>query len=406
MELGALILPSTALRRSVLVALCPLFKPLSVLQPPSLEPGATAAPPGLEGLVNKVRPRGGADGSDIPKARQAAQLLRQWRDWLSQHQGSGAAEAVKAGVQPAPPPETFRSLMRDIKSYQEPEGERGQSLPGVEADLLLNLAHIQDQQAAELEQALSRARQGESRLRSSMGHDQEDHQPADYEAPLLDHLPPVDYTLPQEHMLEQRLAAWATLAEQADEAGAWLATSSGGAARLLLERAHELVQPPLREYRTPAGAVSPLGLAPLSPRPDNPLAQEAARLVLPDLSELDDQTFAGLCAKLEQDPDMDLLRQRVNHLAQRVAGEKWWPGLAPELSQEAQELAGDYGDLIQKAGVRAGGRPRGLSLLAFPGISRAGLLALMRAEKPSDAPSIKDWPENWPDGSTVLWALW
>ncbi|MCB2228504.1 MAG: hypothetical protein KQH53_17620 [Desulfarculaceae bacterium] len=406
MELSALILPSTALRRSVLVSLCPLFKPLCVLQPPSLEAGAEAAPPGLEGLVAKLRPGGGADGSDNPQARQAAEQLRQWSEWLSRNQGSSAVDAVKAGVQPPSPPETFRSLMRDIKSYQGAEGQGEQGLPGVEADLLLNLAHIQDQQAAELEQALSQARQGESRLRSSMGQDQEDHQPVDYEAPLLDHLAPVDYTLPQEHLLEQRMAAWATLAAGLDAGEDWLATSSGAAARLLLDRAHELVQPPVKEYRTPAGAVSPLGLAPMAARPDNPLAQEAARLVLPDLSELDDQAFLSLCAKLDQDRDMDLLRQRVNHLAQRVEGEKWWSGLAPELAQEAQELAQTYGDLIEKAGVTAGGRPRGLSLLAFPGLTRADLLALMKNQKPVDAPSLKDWPDSWPQVATPVWALW
>ncbi|MCF8032684.1 MAG: hypothetical protein K9K66_06875 [Desulfarculaceae bacterium] len=406
MELSALILPSTALRRSVLAALCPLFKPMCVLQPPSLEPTAEAAPPGLEGLVAKLRPGGGVEGSDNPQARQAAEQLRQWDKWLQEHQGSSAVDAIKAGVQPAPPPETFRSLMRDIKKYQGSDGAQGPGLPGVEADLLLNLAHIQDQQAAELEQALSQARQGESRLRSSMGQDQQDHQPVDYDAPLLDRLAPVDYTLPQEHLLEQRLSAWATLAAGLDATDDWLATSSGAAARLLLERAHDLVQPPAKEYRTPAGAVSPLGLAPLSARPDNPLAQEAARLVLPDLSELDDQAFLQLCAKLDQDPDMDLLRGRVNHLAQRVAGEKWWPGLAPELGQEAQELAQNYGDLIEKAGVQAGGRPRGLSLLAFPGLSRGDLLALMKDEKPSEVPSIENWPESWPQGATPMWALW
>ena len=406
MELSALIFPATALRRSLMTALCPLFKPLEVLLPPSLEPGATAAPPGMEDLVNALRPQGGADGSGLAPARQAADLLRQWRQWQSEHQGSSQAEVIKAGVQPAPPPETFRSLMGNIKNYKGPDGKDQAGLPGVEADLFLHLAHVQDQQAAELEQALSQARQGESRLRSSMGHDQQDHQPVDYEAPLLDHLPPVDYTLPQEHLLEQRMAAWATLAEGLKAEGAWLGTGSGAAARLLLERAHEAVQPPAKEYRTPAGAVSPLGLAPLSPRPDNPLAQEAARLVLPDLSELDDQAFLDLCARLDQDPDMDLLRQRVNHLAQRVAGEKWWPGLAPELGQEAQELAETYGDLVQKVGVQAGGRPRGLSLLAFPGLTRQDLMVLMRGEKPAEAPGMADWPENWPAGSGVLWALW
>ncbi|MBU1154633.1 MAG: hypothetical protein KJ921_02225, partial [Proteobacteria bacterium] len=345
-------------------------------------------------------------GSDNPQARQAAKLLDQWRQWLASHQGSSSAEALKAGMELPAPPETFRTVMSEIKSYQGPKGQSDPGLPGVEADLMLNLAHIQDQQAAELEQALSQARQGESRLRHSMGQDEGDYQPVDYEAPLMDHLAPVDYTLPQEHLLESRLKAWSTLAQGFGTDSGWLATTSGPAARLLLERAHELVQPPAKEFRTSAGAVSPLTLAPMSARPDNPLAQEAARLVLPDLSELDDQAFLDLAAKLAANSDFDLLRQKVNHLAQRVDGGKWWPGLAPELAQEAQELAQTYGDLVQQAGVMAGGKPRGLSLLAFPGLSREDLLALMRGEKPVDAPKMEQWPEQWPEGSTVVWALW
>ncbi|MBU1276574.1 MAG: hypothetical protein KJ720_14460 [Proteobacteria bacterium] len=408
MDFSALIFPATALRRSALTALCPLFKPLWVLEPPSLGDGSRATPPGLESLARTLRPVGqaGAQGSDNPQVQQAAKLLGQWQQWLASHQGSSSAEAIKAGMEPPTPPETFRTLIRDIKSYSGPEGKGDPGLPAVEADLLLHLAHIQDQEVAELEQALSRARQGESRLRHSMGQDQEDHQPVDYKIPLLDHLAPVDYSLPQEHMLESRLKAWATLAQGLDQQAAWLTTTSGQAARLLLERAHDLVLPPAKEYRTPAGAVSPLTLAPMFPRPDNPLAQEAARLVLPDLSELDDQAFLDLAAKLDSQPDMDLLRQRVNHLAQRVDGEKWWAGLAPELGQEARELAQAYGDLVQQAGVRAGGKPRGLSLLAFPGLSRQDVLALMRGEKPAGAPGMDQWPENWPQGATVVWALW
>ena len=408
MDLSALIFPATALRRSAITALCPLFKPLNVLEPPSLGKGAHATPPGLESLARMLRPAGqaGAVGSDNPQARQAAKLLDQWRQWLASHHGSSSAEALKAGMELPTPPETFRTVMSEIKSYQGPKGQADPGLPGVEADLLLHLAHIQDQEAAELEQALSQARQGESRLRHSMGQDEGDYQPVDYEAPLMDHLAPVDYTLPQEHLLESRLKAWSTLAQGLAPEDGWLATTSGAAARLLLERAHELVQPPVKEFRTPAGAVSPLTLAPMSARPDNPLAQEAARLVLPDLSELDDQAFLNLAAKLAANADFDLLRQKVNHLAQRVDGEKWWPGLAPELAQEAQELAQGYGDLIEQAGVRAGGKPRGLSLLAFPGLSREDLLALMRGEKPVEAPKMEQWPEQWPDGSTVVWVLW
>lgn len=406
MPLTALIFPSTALRRSLLCGLAPLFKPLAVLQPLSLGPDALVAPQALQGLVQVRRPDAGADQAQAPQAQQAARLLRQWEEWVRSHQGSNQLEAIKAGIQPPSLPETFRSLINEIKHYQGADKDAGPSLPQVEADLFLHLAHIQDQEAAGLEEALVQARQGQQRLSQSMGHDQEDHQPADYEGQLLDHLPPVDYSLPQEYLLTQRLSAWATLAAETDLADAWLATASGEAARLLLERAAELVQPPVKEVRSPAGAVSPLQMGLVRPRPDNPLAQEAARLVLPDMSGLDDQALQDLARTLDENPDMDLLRQRVGHLAQRVQDEKWWAGLASELAQEAQELAANYSEMVRAAGAAAGPRPRGLSLLAFPGLDQGDLLALMQGQSPRDVPQMSDWPDKWPDGGSPVWVLW
>jgi len=406
MPLVALMFPATALRRSMLCGLAPLFESLAVLQPPSLGPEALAAPQAWQALVQVRRPRSGADQAAAPQAQQAAKLLRQWEQWVRLHQGSGQVEAVKAGVQPPPPPETFRSLMGQIKNYRASGSEAGPPLPQVEADLFLHLAHIQDQEAAGLEEALAQARQSQERLAHSMGHDQADHQPADYETHLLDRLPPVDYSLPQEHLLSQRLSAWATLAAETDLGGAWLATASGEAARLLLERAAALVQPPVKDLRSPAGAVSPLQMGPVSPHPDNPLAQEAARLLLPDLCGLEDEALLSLAARLAAEPRLDLLRQRLGHLAQRLADEKWGAGLAGELAREAQELAADYADLVAAAGVKPGPSLRGLSLLSFPGLGQDELLALMRGGRTPAAPQLKDWPDHWPDGSCPVWALW
>jgi hypothetical protein len=406
MQLTALVFPATALRQSLLFGLAPLFKPVQVLQPPSLGEDAQAAPPGLQELVRVLRPAGGADQAQMPQAQEAARLLRSWEQWLHDHRGSGEAEAIKAGVEPPAPPETFRSLVGQIKNYQGADQKGGPGLPQVEADLFLHLAHIQDQEASGLEQALAQAKQSEQKLSSSMGRDLDDHQPADYEGHIMDRLAPVDYSLPQERLLEQRLKAWATLAAESGGGEAWLAAASGEAARLLLERAQALVQPPAIEIRSPAGAVSPLGLAPMSPRPDNPLAQEAARLVLPDLSGLDEEMFINLAQGLDDDPKMALLRQRINHLAQRLRDEKWWAGLASELAQEAQELAEGYTELIKASGISAGPKPRALSLLAFPGLGRSDILALMRGEEPAGAPRLKDWPDNWPDGCCPMWVLW
>lgn len=403
MQLPVLIFPHTDLRPTTLNGLAPLCAPVMVLQPPSLGPGAEG-PAMSSPLAEAVRPAGGADAAG-PEARRLAGLLRQWEDWARSHRHSAEAEAVKAGVEPPPPPETVRSLMGDIRKYsQGPEVKK--DTPEVSADLFLHLAHVQDREAAELEGLLARYEDSAGRLGHVMGLDQPDTVPADYEGYVLDRLPPVDYSLPEDHQLERRLAAWATLAGAAGDSDAWLATASGPAARLLMERADALLLPREPELRSPAGAVAPFGDPAGEPRPDTPRPQEAARLVLPDLSGLTPEALTDLAGRLAEAGDLDGLRAGLATLLKRLAAEKWGPALAGELAGAAKTLAEDYDRAVRAAGATLGKTGRGLSLLAFPGLTRADLLSLMRDGRPGGAPRSADWPDAWPDGSCPVLVLW
>ncbi len=404
-ELPALLFPYTAPRRGVISALLPWWAPLTLLEPPSLDPRAGAAGP-LEqaGLVRRLPAGAGADGCDDPEAKRLAGLLRQWESWLRQGRESGEVEAVKAGVQPPPPEETVRGLMSEIKDFGRARQEAKPSHPQVEADLFLHLAHIQDQQAAEMEGILAQVDRGQRKLSHSMGLDGEDASPADYEQVFYHRLPPVDYSLREDRHLMRRLQAWATLAEQAGGEGGWLATASLPAVQLLLERANRRFAAPPPDLRSPAGAAVPLAGRSAGPDPATPQAQEAARLVLPDLDGLSDQELAELPGRLDGEK-LDSLRSGLAGLLELLAGEPWSPGLREELGRRARELAGSAGELLTAAGAQAAGQ-RGLSLLAFPGLSRAQVLALMRGQEPPDLPQPQAWPEQWPAGSCPLLAVW
>lgn len=407
-DLPALLFPHTAPRRGALGALLPWWAPLTLLEPPSLDRGPEKGGP-LEaaGLLLRITAGAGADGSDDPKAKRLAGLLRQWESWARQGRDSGELEAVKAGVQPPPPEETVRGLMSEIKDFGRARKEAGPSHPAVEADLFLHLAHVQDTQAAEMEDILARVERGQRDLGRSMGLNGEDASPADYEQVFYQRLPPVDYSLGEDQHLMRRLEAWATLAAEAGVAGGTggtLATTSLPAVQVLLERANRRFEVSTKDMRSPAGAAVPPVVIPQTPDPDSPRAQEAARLVLPDLSGLADQELAELSARL--DPQgLKEVREGLAGLLGRLAAESWSSELREELGRGAKDIAERAGALLAGAQTPAPGRI-GVSLLAFPGLSRAQVLELMRDHQPGDLPDLRAWPKEWPAGSCPLLAVW
>jgi hypothetical protein len=406
MQLPALIFPQTALRASLVARLAPWFQPVRFLTPPSLaerEPG----PLEQAGLAQRVRPPQGADQAGGRRAQELAGLLRQWEQWTREQAGSGMLEAVKAGVQPPEPPETVRGLMKEIRRFGEGRPARGDGAPpAADADLLLHLAHVRDREAADMEGILAKVEHGQQELGRALGLEQADSAPADYEELFYERLPPVDYTLDPEKLLPQRLGAWATLAAETPEARGWLATANLPAVQLILERANRRLHSLAHELRSPAGAAMP-GPGVAGPPPaDSPLAQEAARLVLPDLTGLAPEELAGLGERLTREMGLDGLREELQALLQRLSQQRWSGGLQAEAAAEAQRLGGKCLALAGGHDSRPGLDTRGLSLLVFPGLSREQVLALMHDQEPKDLPAKEDWPDAWPAGSCLMLVAW
>ena len=49
---------------------------------------------------------------------------------------------------------------------------------------------------------------------------------------------------------------------------------------------------------------------------------------------------------------------------------------------------------------------RGLSVLAFPGLSQGQVLGLMTDPDDTSLPRPQDWPQAWPVGSCPVLAVW
>jgi hypothetical protein len=142
------------------------------------------------------------------------------------------------------------------------------------------------------------------------------------------------------------------------------------------------------------------------PPADSPLAQEAARLVLPDLTDLEPEELAGLGERLTQEMGLDGLREELQALLQRLSQQRWSGELQAEAAAEAQRLGGKCLALAGGHDSRPGQDTRGLSLLVFPGLSREQVLALMHDQQPKDLPAKEDWPDAWPAGSCLMLVAW
>jgi hypothetical protein len=392
--------PHTLVPPAARGTLLPWCESMLLVLPPSLEPEPADA---LEqaGLLSQARPSAG----DPDETRRLQQLVRQWEQWAAAHQGSSQAEMLKAGVEPPPPPETVRSLIRDIKQFGRRQPAPGSDRPEPTGDILLHLAHLREKQAREAAAILARVEEKERTLGQVMGLDQPDTTPADYEQAFGDRLPPLDYRLDQTVQLQRRLSAWADLAARVPQAqDRWLATASLPALQMLLERRNRALSPLESELRSPAGAAMPLGPAQLHPSPDSPLAQEAARLVLPDLGHLEPAAQAELIARLDPQA-LSKLRHDLGRVLVRLATEPWGEALQKELAQAARALAECALELAAAAGADPD-HTRGVSIVAFPGLSRDQLLALMRQEEPTGLPGYELWPEKWPAGSCPVLAVW
>jgi len=311
MQLPALVFPQTALRRSLLGLLWPLCQPVIVLEPASQNDAPAASPLVAAGLIKILRSSASPAAGPGPDPRELERLLRQWKAWAAQHQGSVLSEAMKAGIElPYPDTESFRQLRQEIKNGQPQVKPLFQAVPQLSSDdLFLRLMQLKDQEAAQMEELKAKVELGQKRLAQIIGLEEEDVLPADYEKPFWQKLPPLEHSLESSRHLARRLKAWASLARGrgVDLGEAWLASGDLEAVVRLLEAANRRLLP-----SAPAGAeIMSLWPPPQAsqPGPDSPLAQEATRLLLPDLRQLSDEQFIQLQSSCEQRPRKQQLGQ-------------------------------------------------------------------------------------------------
>lgn len=406
---SALIFPQTVAQRSTLTTLASLFQPVLVLEPWGQDRPAPPSPLAQTGWLEVLRPAGDP-APDGQTARQADALLRQWEAWAAQNRASGLANFIKAGVRPPQPDqeEGLGEILRDLRTgHASPHPTPAEELPQLSGDLLLRLAQRQDQAAAEMEDLTARVEEGQNRLDQALGLDLEDTPPADYDQPFDRKLPPLDYDQTDEVLWERRLKAWSQLAARIDTGDALLASASLPAVAILLARANRRLHPAVADLRSPAGASAPLPElgAGLPPDPASPLAQEAFRLVLPDFSGLDDQQLLALATDLEARGLLSQMHQALANLVERLQTEAWSPTLAGELAAAGRQLAESLAGHVRELG-RDLPLSRGVSVLAFPGLSREQVLGLMASPDGAGLPPVAAWPDNWPAGSCPLVAIW
>ncbi|CAO0820974.1 conserved hypothetical protein [Desulfarculales bacterium] len=399
MRLPALVFPCTAPRRSLFSLLWPLFEPVVVLEPAGLG-AAGASPLAAAGLMEYRRPPAdplaAQDGQDCQMGR----LLAQWEAWAVQHKGSVLSEALKAGINlPDPGHEAYRELRRGIKSGRPEASPLLAATPQFDGDLFLRLMQLKDLETAQMEELQTKVESGQDRLAQIIGLEEEDALPADYDEPFWQKLPPLDYDPSVDPHLERRLGAWAGLAHRTRTGPACLATADLKAVQRLITAANRrlLLSPSAQGFTSAPGG---------DPNPNSPLAQEAARLLLPSLEHLSDELLLEVKQGLKQERALPQIRQGLHNLLTRLAQEHWSPGLGRELAQSARMLAESLAGHLTALGLELGAPTRGLSILALPGLSQEKVLELMAGQGDEGLPTLADWPQGWPAGSCPLIAAW
>lgn len=383
-----LLLPDTAPRLEELACLTPWFAPVTLLRPPGAEPEGWYAPLSQAGLLRLLEPA--APECDDQRAQDLRRQLDQWQAWIAEHQGSGRVEALKAGLPEPPRPETVRSIRDELAGLGRPWPDREELPPEVSAGLLLYLDHLQRRQRNEAQGLLEHAEAGQQRLDSILGLDQEQTPPPDYQQALKRRLPPLDFDQDQRRLLDQRLAAWATLARGLAPEAVWPATLTLEAAQLLLERRNQALAPPEPEPRSPAGASQFTPPPRPGIDPDSPLAREALRLALPIPRPEDADALVEQSVPPAGDPRRQGLRQRLAELLERLATEPPSARLQEELAGQGEEISRLAGEMVPPSGGLAQ-----VSIFCFPGLDRQGLMELMLGRTPPQA-----------QGNCPLLALW
>jgi hypothetical protein len=363
----SVLVPQTYLARDIPVTLARCFDEVYVLKPPDISFESEDAAEKLPDMFKTLEASSNDDDIGLDSSM-LEELMHRWEIFISRQHDGGAIGEIKAGVRPRQPDmETTRKIMRQIIGGVQPESQP-QSPPPASPALVLKLAHLMDQKAAE-SRSLAKSFDSQQEVLSAMlGPNQVDEPPADYQRSTPSLVGSMGLEVEDESLASYRLHAWACLAPFEQIKDLAPLTLSPQAAVLLLERANTFLGG--KPIRSAAGVQSLLWPPVSLSMAGTSLAREALRLRLPLPEEAPEFKKA-----------LDMMLAAIGESP-----------MSADLLKSLQEIGGAW---LESGGPqRPGGR---MGLMVFPGYSMAGLVNLMKGQASE--------PEM-PGASCPLWVLW
>ena len=361
------LLPQTYLAGDISATLACCFDEAFVLRPPDIPPEAMNDEGKLPDMVNTLEASDNSEDIGLEPAK-LQDLMRRWESFIAGQRGDGTLETIKAGVRPQQPElETTDAIMRQIIGGAQPEKQLKEP-PSASPALILKLAHLMDQKAAELRSIAGSIDSQQEHLSELLGQNEAEESPTEFQkfAPSL--VGSMGLELENESLASYRLQAWACLAPFEKIKNLTPLTLSPQAAVVLLERANTFLGG--KPIRSAAGVQSLLWPPVSLSMAGATLAREALRLRLPLPEEAPQfkKALAMMLEAIEKNP------------------------ISAGLLKSLQEIGGSW---LESGGTQ---KPAGrMGLMVFPGYTMAGLVKLMKGEASK--------PEN-QGASCPLWVLW
>jgi predicted transcriptional regulator len=396
---SVLVFPHTRLRRAMIGGMLPWLHPLVIMSPASLSEKPVGRKLLETGLFELLTP---LDRPTHPSTEEVLKTLRQWEEWVAVQRGAGRLESLKAGVNPPTPVvENLRTVMADIKDPERkpPLSGAAQPPPPKDPEVLVHLAHIWENQAAEMEELAALV----DKKSTSLGDILADDDSVSEELKSFNDLPlsPPDQEQNDERLLSQRLEAWSSLLIGVDKDQLFLATANLPAARLLLERANQAFYDRENNQRSAAGATSLVDLFKPESRVENPaLSVEAFRISLPEVLAPDMESLVRICLDMKADSVFSELAAEFEALLRYLGENPWSEELGENAKQKAKGLGNEMIKAMKQSGIALGPGQVNLSSLVFPGLDRAQLFELLRGR------SVPFSERHLQKGSSVVIIAW
>ena len=359
--------PQTYLAPDLPATLAHCFDEVYLLRSPGISEEAANGDRKLSDMFITLEPSDNNDDIGL-ETEILEDLMHRWEVFITRQRRDGALDEIKAGVRPRQPDlETTRTVMRQLMNGAQPEKQL-QKPPSASPALLLKLAHLMDQKAAELRSMAKSLDLQQEILSTMLGPNLEDEPPTEFQRVTPSLVGSMGLEVEDESLTSYRLKAWASLAPFQKIKSLTPLTLSPQAAVLLLERANTFLGG--KPVRSAAGVQSLLWPPVSLSMAGVTLAREALRLRLP----LPDEA-------LEFKKTLNIMLEAIGQSPMSI-----------ELMKSLQEMGGSW--LEHGGPQKPGGR---LGLMVFPGYSMAGLVNLMKGHASK--------PES-PGANCPLWVLW